>query len=356
MLTEEQTFENLKKDANFEITPCCSADFNGDQLKKLELSSSQKSQMSFLWSQMPMLAATSTISQAYIVRFPEGISGALMAYKNPIGGSGSPIVGSNGSIIGHASFHELPIQTTLLTAFSVMSIATGQYFLSNINNELKLINQKIDKVIDFLYGDKKAELISEISFVQDACKNFNSMMSHESHRVATIIGLQESKKVAIKDIEFYLCDLDAKANSSVKSYSEFSILTNEAFQIQDSLDLSIQLYVMSSIMETYYAQNNDLDYINTLRDDMIYYINKCDKRILSYLSKLNGRNGEYKSTPIKKVDTSLLDQKFNKFLISLNNGERSNTDNIINSALNPSRQPSEYYVNKEGDVYIKPKL
>lgn len=353
MPNEDQLLDNLQRDSNFEIKSCNSFDFNDDHLQKLELNTVQKSQISFLWSQIPTLTAANAMAHAYVVKFPEGIYGPLMRYKN--GGVGAAIMGNNG-IIAHASFHDIAMQATLLEIFSVMSIATGQYFLTQINKEFKMINQKIDKVIDFLYGDKKAELISEISFVQDAYKNFNSIMSHETHRIATIVGLQESKKVAMKDIEFYLCDLESKANLSVKSYSEFKNSSNEAFQIRDSLELSMQLYVMSSIMETYYAQNNDPDYISILKDNMISYVNKCEKRILSCFSKMNGRNCEFKPTPIKKVDTSFLDKKFNDFLNALNSGESSSMVNTIHSTLNFSSQPKEYYLNKEGDVYIKQTL
>lgn len=350
MPNDDPLLYDLQKDSNFEIEPCDSIDFDDDHLQKLELSTVQKSQISFLWSQIPTLAAANAMAHAYVVKLPEGIYGPLMRYKN--GGVGAAIMGNNG-IIAHASFHAISIQAALLEIFSVMSIATGQYFLTQINREFKLINQKIDKVIDFLYGDKKAELISEISFVQDAYKNFNSIMSHETHRIATIVGLQKSKKVAMKDIEFYLCDLDSKANSSVKSYSEFKNSADEAFQIRNSLELSMQLYVMSSIMETYYAQNNDPDYISTLKDDMTCYVNKCEKRVLSCFSKMNGRNCEFKPTPIKKVDTSFLDKKFNDLLDALNSGEFSSMTNTIHSALNFSSQPKEYYLNEEGDVYIK---
>lgn len=57
-----------------------------------------------------------------------------------------------------------------------MSIASGQYFLSEINNNLSAINQKADKILEFLYGDKKAELMSEVSFVNFAYQNYNSIM------------------------------------------------------------------------------------------------------------------------------------------------------------------------------------
>lgn len=71
----------------------------------------------------------------------------------------------------------------------------------------------MDKILEFLYGDKKAELLSEVSFIKYAYENYSSIMGHNEQRVATIASLQDAKKVAIKDIEFYMCDLDSTINS-----------------------------------------------------------------------------------------------------------------------------------------------
>ena len=64
--------------------------------------------------------------------------------------------------------------------------------------------------MDFLYGDKKAELMSEISFTKYAFENYASIMAHEAQRAATITSLQSAKKVAMNDIEFYIHDLNLK--------------------------------------------------------------------------------------------------------------------------------------------------
>ena len=84
-----------------------------------------------------------------------------------------------------------------------------------------LMNQKIDQIMGFLYGDKKAELIAEISFVKYAFENYSSIMLHDSQQVATISSLQESRKIAIKDIEFYMYDLTSKATAKAKTIKIF---------------------------------------------------------------------------------------------------------------------------------------
>ena len=48
------------------------------------------------------------------------------------------------------------------------------------------MNQSIDEILEFLYGDKRAELISEVGFVKAAYQNYSSIMQHEQQRFAII--------------------------------------------------------------------------------------------------------------------------------------------------------------------------
>lgn len=346
MPNDEQNIQNLKEAYNFEITPCDKSELNSGNIKKLELNSSQKSQISFFVSQIPLLATAGATSKLYAAKLPIELTPLKQGgYYNMIRG--------NDGFIGVNPLYHPTAETALLAAFSVMSIATGQYFLAEINNEFKMLNQKIDKIVGFLYGDKKAELMSEISFVQFAYKNFNSLVTNEYQRTATITGLQEARKVAMKDIEFYLCDLDGKASSSAKSYADFETLAYDAFKLNESLELATQLYIMSSIMEVYYAQNYDTNYIDSLKDDIAYYIGKCEKRLLTDFGKMNGHLAVFQVKAIKKINSEKLNEEFTHTLELLNGGEWTKMNQIIDSLLNFSERKNKYYLSENGEVYIK---
>lgn len=51
---------------------------------------------------------------------------------------------------------------------------------------MTVINQKLDEILEFLHGDKKAELISAIRFTREAYENFSSIMEHGGQRNATM--------------------------------------------------------------------------------------------------------------------------------------------------------------------------
>jgi len=351
-LIEDKVFQMMKENGAFELKSCIdSFDFEDKRrFTKLELNTAQKMHVSALMQQVPSAVAAGTMAQAYIVSFPQGLPHTLTALNQ--GGYGS-MIRENGKFVGSASFYSMLPQAAVLAAFTAMSVVTGQYFLAQINSEMKMMNLKLDKILEFLYGDKKAELMSEISFIKYAYQNYSSIMSHEQQRAATIISLQAAKKVAMKDIEFYLGDLDSTVNYEAKNYYGFDSLINKAFQIGESLQVSLQLYSLSSLLEVYYAQNHDTDYIKYLEIDMTSYIDKCDKRMLSSFSVLNRRLSEFKVKTAEKNGKLSYEMKIGELIESLNGGEESAMRKSLRSALHASTEKAEYYINNAGDVYIK---
>lgn len=347
---DKESFELLQQNGIFDIMPCDKVLDLEDHTRytKMEITPSQKMQISALMQNVPTAMVSGTLANAYRVSFPEGLPHTLTALKQ--GGVGS-MVKIDGKFAGSASFYEMSAQAATLGAFTAMSVATGQYFMSQINNQLKLINQKMDKILEFLYGDKKAELMSEISFVQYAYQNFSSVMEHDTQRVATISSLQEAKKVAMKDIEFYLCDLDTKATEEAKGFTGLESLIQNAFQIRNSLDLSIQLYIMSSLLEMQYAQNMEKSFVSYLETEMISYIDKCDKRILSSFSSLKGRIDSYKAKPMEKIDKTPYETNIGTLIDSMNGGAESDTRKAIREVLHATEKESEYLVSKDGNIY-----
>lgn len=332
----------------FEIEPCDDLP-NQNELTKLKLSSAQKVQISALLRELPSMTTIGVLANAYILNLPNGVSVSdLMHYSN--GGLGVAYFGEHG-IVGHASLQSMQSQAVLMGAFNAMSIASGQYFLAEINSNLVAINQKADRILEFLYGDKKAELMSEVSFVNFAYKNYNSIMSHEHQKIATIISLQEARKIAMKDIEFYMSDLDSLVKA--KDVSDLDSFVNKSFQIKDCLQLAIQLYSMSNILEIYYSQNMESDYLQYVEKDILTYIDKCEKRILSNFSAIQMCIKTFKGNLLKKIDKSVYEKRVGECVDLLGNGEEFIKRQPLQSVLQSGLQKPIYYLSKDGEVYLK---
>lgn len=338
----------IKPIENFEIEACDELP-STSKLKKLDLTSAQKVHISALCQELPSMMATQTLANAYILNLPKGITtDDLMHYKN--GGLGVAYFGEKG-IAGHGSLQSLHQQAVLMSAFNVMSMASGQYFLSEINNNLTVINQKADKILEFLYGDKKAELMSEVSFVNSAYQNYNSIMTHDNQRTATIISLQGARKTAVKDIEFYMSDLDSLVKA--KDNGDLEQFVNKAFKIKDCLQLSVQLYCMSNVLEVFYSQNMEADYIDYVEKDILAYIDKCEKRLLSSFSAIEMYVNNYKGNPLKKIDKSVYENRIGEYVELLGSGKEFIERKPLQAVLQSCMQERVCYLDKGGDVYLK---
>lgn len=346
----EEIFSQMMKSGDFKIIAVPDEKIDLREFKKSELGPAQTTQINALLQQLPMALSAGSMSTAYRVEFPKGIVGTLTKLKQ--GGYSTTIKGTDGKFAGTASLYSMGMEAAVLGAFTAMSVVTGQFFLARINAELNVIKEKLDQILQFLYGDKKAELIAEISFIKYASENFGSIMGHNEQQAATISSIQEAKKVAMKDIQFYLNDLDELGKKELKKYAEITDATEKALQIKESLDLSIQLYMMSSLLEIYYAQNFDKGYLDYVKEDVNNYIDMCKNEMVSSFARLEQSIRIYKPNNAIKNE---LAERFQK-LEDMNESLKvygSNFFKIMQDVWQSLNQKSEYYFTADGNVYLK---
>lgn len=324
---------------------------NSQKFKKLELTQGQKIQISALINQLPALAGMDILSKTMMLRFPEGVQGVLMQLKSNGGFTTTLKNVETGKIAGTAWLESAAPQAACLGAFTAMSIASGQYFLAQINNSLAQISSGLDKILEFLYGDKRAELLSEVSFIRFAYENYNSVMEHSEQRVATLISLQNAKKVAMKDIEFYLSDLSSIMGN--KKSSDISSTVPKMVRTKDCLDLSLQLYTMSNLLEVYYSENYDPNYISFVQSEASVYIGKCEKRLLNCFGQLQHLLSGAKEGLFVKVNKAEYVQQIDAIVAELEASSSSPLQTTLQSALSETAKEKQYYLNREGEVYLK---
>lgn len=347
------SFSEIAKESGFEITPQQTqiAFEDNPGYKKLDISMGQKMQMSMMVQQFPQLMAADTLTKAYKISFPKGLPHTLTALKQ--GGFGS-MLRQGGKFAGTASLNPLTMQAVTLGAFSAMSIVTGQYFLKRLNNEMEIVNRKLDDILNFLYGDKKAELIAEISFTKYAYSNYRTIMMSDEHRAATITSLQQSRKVAIKDIEFYLTDFEAAVSKDPKDYTELSNTIDKALQLKNSIEMSRQLYIISGLLELYYSQNFEQEYIDYIESDMIACVNRCDQQLLGGLSRLEGILSANKMKPRKnEMSKELQAEKIAAASEPYQQGNDAPIRVAMRDALDALQQKNDFFIDTSGNIYTR---
>ena len=299
---------------------------------------------------LPASAASDVASKTYILKFPEGVQGTLLHLRQ--GGYATTMVDSTSHFSGTASLHPVdPASVALFNVFSVTSFATGQYFLSDISSKMSEINRKLDDVLTFLEDSKRTELLSELTFVKYAVKNYSTIMLSEPQRIATLTNIQRSKIRAIADIDFYTTELERRVSAKDAKKNPQTVLN-----AKQNLDLASQLYAISSIMEPYYAQNWNDSYLKSIREEadllLGYTKNKISDAIGPYAKDIREahKDTRFKKTPIPFTS---LEGKILTISDALTNQVRSPLVVTIENALHEPMCPFELYLTHDGSVYQK---
>ena len=350
-----QQFDALQELAHFEFHEITDElDLNDTaKYKKLPLDAGQ---INFIQQYIPQLANSNLLKtlseqQLFSLKFPNGVVPSvqsLMQYAD--GGYDTTTIVKN-KFWKHAHLFKEDLSglkdiAWMTSVFSLVSFATGQFFLADINSKLDKISQSVDNILSFLYGDKKAELLSEISFIQYAQNCYSSIMQHEQQRTATIAGIQNAKKVAMKDIEFYLNDLET-AVSAISNTPQSGTSMAKSVQVRrliSSLELALQLYTICCILEVYYSQNFDQHYIEYVIDSASQYVDAYKDKIRTAAMKLTARETG------SNYDLKQRKESVEKMLESLPSGQSAIRSQLESALLAPLKQ-AEIYLKSNGEAY-----
>ena len=299
---------------------------------------------------VPAELAADAASNIYVLRFPEGIQGTLMNLQQ--GGQSTTMIGASGRITGTASLYSIaPASVAVFRVFSIASFATGQYFLADISSKLTEVNRKLDDLMSFLQSSKRTELLSELTFVKYALANYSTIMLSEPQRIATIGNLQQAKTKAIADVEFYTEELE-KADTAKSLENQIRTI----LQNKPAIDFASQLYAISTIMESYYAQNWDKTYIKYLEDETKNLMSLMDKRVSNAITTcIKSIRDAHKENPVTKKTKPYNDTEKELLHISevLTNRVNHPLIDAVEEALNKPLKATELYLAPDGNAYQK---
>ena len=360
----DQALKVLKETYDFNIEPCNIKNIEDNpKYKKLEITAARKPQIYEMMDILPKILEVNELNRlsnkfaetnVYVMTLPKELSPYLMEYSDDRGYS-NILKGNDSKFAYHIGSTQIDMSNTLRIitaykiAFSAMSIATQQHYLSEINSKLDRIKLGIDKILEFLYGDKKAELMAEVSFVKYALNNYAAIMNKEDHTAAILSGLLQSKKTAMKDCDFYISDLEATLNLK----NNIPDMVSKMVQIEGSLSLSLQLLVMSVLLEINYSQNYDKDLIKYIEDDISLYIDKTNKLIIGYFNRLKEKVDTANAGILKKVNKDELQASIDSVLNKFENGGESELTKTLRTGIHAAENTASYYITSTGDIYIR---
>ena len=327
--------------------------------KKLELSPSEKTQMSQFVKHISSTIENRESSQSfYAVKWPDGLPNMLTPFTDGSSYMGT-LLNESGKIAAQTRLMPLNPYLLIRAGFSLLALIS-QIFLWSVHQKLNVINQKIDEILEFLYGDKKAELLAAISFTRYAYENFSSIMEHDGQRNATIQSLQSARMTAMQDVEFYLSDLHYRVSVDKDKrfpdkISEMKRMVSKAIQSSDCLDLSIQLCMTANLLEIYYSQNYNPKYLRYVENDVESYINRCEKQMIGDFNSLKTSLDTQwrKKGGRDKEDVSKLIQQVEQKLAPLMNDKGDELKAKLTTALRFLDKETECCIGADGTTYLK---
>lgn len=341
-MENKQIFEKLKEQGYVYYEECpAGINLNDkDAYVELELTDRDEMKLAKLVESIPAFAEMMEKGLGGIISLPDGISKMSAVLAEGI--ISSALLGQMAALGG----------ANVLGAFSMLTIFTGQFFLLSITKEFEKINQKLDEILTFLRNEKESSLLSEVNFIKYACDNYSFIMPNEPQRIATIANIQQAKKVAMKDIEFYLRNFDniVEKSKQIGNVSDLQKEINNLTEIEERLDFALQLYIMSSLMEVCYAQNYERKYIGNIKTYVEEYVHACTKKMWEGYSTMKGYLGEPKNN---RKDKETYKECLKVVGIKIGSVDKKYQDMCDRAyeVLEKSTQEAEYYIKKERDKY-----
>lgn len=219
---------------------------------------------------IPQACLNSYNGQVFRAHFNEGL-GVLQEAVGPGHYYRGNVVGKNGKFAQSVKWEKLSSAPQVVGGiFTVMSVASGQYYLAEINKNLRKIEREVHQVYQFLENDKKSKLIANEDFLKRIQTNLHSILGNSIQQMATVNTLQLIRRDAFGDIDFYRAQIK-------NAYTRYNKKTkaDEVIEINKELGQNIYqywyalyIYCFASYLEPIVAMNNDPAYLYDVKNDM----------------------------------------------------------------------------------------
>lgn len=249
------------------------SDFNINSNKYKKIDDSLATRLNSLIQLFPNLVNLGNYSgDVYRVVFDKGLGVLQTSAKYPGHFTGNVVqAGTNNKIVSGAVFHQLSMAPQIISGvFSIMSIVTGQYYMSQINNNLQKMEKEISDIKQYLKDDKKSKLLSREEFLRTTQDSLNYILENDMQKLSTITSIQKIKIDSLADINFYKMQINNLEDLSAEKDKIEEILMNiyEKCELISEYWYSLYLYCFAIYLEALVSQNYNQDYLKILKEDI----------------------------------------------------------------------------------------
>jgi len=152
----------------------------------------------------------------------------------------------------------IPINTATASAafaahniFSLASIATGQYYLDQIDKKLDGVKNSVNNIQEFLDNDKFTELLADSSTLTMMQEDLSTIQLDPIRSTAALTNVLAIKNRFLKEINFYKLETDSDLSKMKQKDSEEVFMSKRESAIRSlvRLHFAIQAYQYSYLIE-----------------------------------------------------------------------------------------------------------
>lgn len=182
-----------------------------------------------------------------------------------------------------------------LGLFNVMSVATGQYYLAQINNKLDKIQTGISDILEFLESDKKSELIAHETVIKKCFSNLSTIMENDLDRQSSS---GEIKRIITESMHsINLCREQIDKEKKKLWLKEKPKVYNQAIE-QLSLWLplywyAVRNYIAATVLDQILVGKgsaNDMQDLKEVVEEYRETYEACKQKIIDYVNQSEALN------------------------------------------------------------------
>ena len=211
----------------------------------------------------------------YHVKWDKSL-GELQKAKDLPGFFRGGVTGADGKLKAQALLKPVSAAPLVVNAaFSALSMITGQYFLSEINDKLAVIDKKLDGIKHFLEFEKRSELLANQYYVNEVINTLEFIQTNEYQKQATIQQLHTIRLSSFANFCFYTSsyniekhELNQLKTNTKRNMKQIPNIINEIGNIILFYKFALFTYHLSYYLELLLSGNTKSRYIEYIKKDV----------------------------------------------------------------------------------------
>lgn len=157
-----------------------------------------------------------------------------------------------------------------LNVFNALSLATGQYFMSQINSNLSEIKNGIGDVKQYIDAIKQSELETAFQDLYEILEHIQYIKGNPERTHETIIQIDETRKIAKNGINLYKKQIEKVIKDSKKTDNEDDIRKNteELRKNMVQYRYAVYTYNLAQILKIYLRGIDNVKELNLFRSEI----------------------------------------------------------------------------------------